>query len=108
MHLWGISARLNVPRDDLSRNFRAHSSPCPRIFRSCLFKLRIPLNEFLRAAARKADRHAPVFVLAFDAHNRSHAIAGMPHLASQHGIRVSTALCRGPAKGTLRPLPLWS
>src|SRR6266404_3719008 len=27
IRLWGINACLNVPRDDLSRNLRAHSAP---------------------------------------------------------------------------------
>jgi hypothetical protein len=65
-----------------------------------LLELRVPLDKFFRAAAWKTHRNAPVFIVAFDAHDRSHAEAGVPHLSPKHRICIAAAFNGGPAERT--------
>src|SRR6266567_2464887 len=56
-----------------------------------LLKLRIALDEFLRAAPGKTYRDAAVFVIAFDAYDCSNTETGMAHPSAEHGICVTPA-----------------
>ncbi len=56
-----------------------------------LLKLRIALDEFLRAAPGETNRNAAVFVIAFDAYDCSNTKTGMPHPSAEHGICVTPA-----------------
>src|ERR1700687_3493600 len=60
-----------------------------RLLLLCLLKLRVPFDKFFRSPPRKADRDAPVFVIAFDSHDGAHAVVGVPHLSSQQGINAT-------------------
>ena len=63
-----------------------------------LFELRVALDKLLRAASGKAHGDAPVLVIAFHSHDCSDAVAGMPHLSPQHGMRVAAAFRGGPSE----------
>ena len=61
-------------------------------FALCLFELRVPLDKLFRAASRKADGDAAVFVVAFNSDDGSDAKAGVTDFATQHGIGIAAAL----------------
>ena len=63
-----------------------------------LLQLGIALDEFFCATAGKADGDAAVFIVAFDAHDGSDAVAGMAYLSPEHGICVATVFCGRAAK----------
>lgn len=69
---------LNVPRDALARN-RLSVLIVPKLYRSSLLELRVALDELLGTPSGKAYRNAPIFVIAFDAHDGADAVTGMPH-----------------------------
>ena len=63
-----------------------------------LFELCVAFDKLFRAAPGKAYRDAPIFVIAFHSYNCSHAVAGMPHLSPQHGMRVAAAFRGGSSE----------
>src|SRR5215472_4906736 len=67
---------------------------------SGLFELRVALDEFLGTPSGKAHRNAPIFIVAFDGHDGSDAVTGMPHLSPQHRVRITSAFRGGaPQRG---------
>src|SRR6202166_3078773 len=84
----GRLLRLNVPCQDRRRNNALKLGL--RVL--CEFELRVSLNEFFCAAAGKTYRHAPVFIVAFHAHNRSGAIGWMPNFSPQHRVGIGSSL----------------
>src|SRR5216684_2063045 len=62
---------------------------------SCLFELRVALDELFRAATGETHRHAAVFVVPFDANDSSNAKAWVADFASQHRVGIAAALCSG-------------
>src|SRR5216684_1660091 len=71
---------------------------------SCLFELRVPLDELFRATSGEAHGYAAVFVVALDANDGSDAEARMTNLAAQHGIGIAAALRSGAPEGSLSRL----
>src|SRR5436309_12983849 len=54
-----------------------------------LLKLCVPFDKLFRPAPWKAYGYPAVLIVAFDTHDRSHSVAGMPHFAAEHGIGVA-------------------
>src|SRR5260370_37487436 len=50
-----------------------------------LLKLCIPFDKLFRPAPWKAYGYPAGLIVAFDTHDRSHSVAGMPHFAAEHG-----------------------
>ena len=69
-----------------------------------LLKLCVPFDKLFRPAPWKAYGYPAVLIVAFDTHDRSHSVAGMPHFAAEHGIRVA-AFGGWPPEGTRARLP---
>ena len=63
--------------------------------RSSLFELRVALDEFLGAPSGKAYRNAPIFIVAFDGHDGSDTVTGMPHPSSKHRVGRTPAFRGG-------------
>ena len=63
--------------------------------RSSLFELRVTLDEFLGTPSGKAYGNAPIFIVAFDGHDGSDTVTGMPHPSPQHGVRITSAFRGG-------------
>src|SRR5690242_16062902 len=89
---------LNLTREAMFRNKARDKSG--RIY-SLLgrFQLGVALDELLRATAGKAYRDTPVFLVAFDSHDRPDAVAWVANLTAKHGIGVGAAPHHGSARG---------
>src|SRR2546429_644102 len=76
--------------------------------RSSLFELRVALDEFLGAPSGKAYRNAPIFIVAFDGHDGSDTVTGMPHPSSKHRVGRTPAFRGGaPQSGCAGGPPRW-
>ena len=64
--------------------------------RSSLFELRVTLDEFLGTPSGKAYRNAPIFIVAFDGHDGSDTVTGMPHPSPKHRVGSSSAFRGAP------------
>ena len=62
---------------------------------SSLFELRVALDEFLGTPSGEAYGNSPIFIVAFDGHDGSDAVTGMPHLSPQHRVRIASAFRGG-------------
>src|SRR5260370_16570435 len=87
-----------TPRRCIAQPPRDHSS---RIHTgsSDLLELSVALDKLFGPAPRKTDGKAAIFILAFHAHDRSHAVIWMAHFSSQQRIRIGIPLCRRPPEG---------